>query len=123
MSDTNLVQEKSTPKVWVFIVDRKGGTDVSVHATELDADAANWRYCDQFWHDEFGKDTPKPATAEEVVDEYWQRMSERGEEWHMLEECEIEGQTVDADLISRFEEGLMIADDKRRIAAILRSLA
>jgi hypothetical protein len=75
-------------KVWVFIVDHSGGTEFSVHTSKAAADAANFAYCSQWWDKEF--DGPRPPD-DELVAAYWERQSERGDEWHVLDECDLTG--------------------------------
>jgi hypothetical protein len=76
-------------KVWVVTIDHKHGTDSEVHASKASAEAALWGYCDEWWENEF-HGVPRPSD-DKLVEAYWNRMSERGEEWHTLEECEIKG--------------------------------
>jgi hypothetical protein len=78
-------------KVWVLIIDTKHGTDVSAHASKPAADRALFNYCDQFWSQEFSEDRPDD---DNLVRAYWDRQSERGEDWYKLEECEVDGNTT-----------------------------
>lgn len=75
-------------KVWVFVVDHRHGTNVSVHPSKEAADAANQSYCDEWFENEFGSET-KPPLGHELASRYWDLQSDRGEEWHMIEECEV----------------------------------
>lgn len=76
-------------KVWVLVIDHKHGTDVSGHASRSAADKANLEYCDEWWGREFPDSEKPPEDA--LAKEYWRRMSDGGEEWHMLEEREVIG--------------------------------
>jgi hypothetical protein len=83
------VTENTPLKVWVLIVDHKHGTNVTAHPTREAAESANRDYCDEWWDREFGAET-RPS-GDQIAAEYWRRMSERGEEWHLIEECELKG--------------------------------
>jgi hypothetical protein len=86
MTDTELVQ-KTITKVWVLVIDHKHGTNVSTHPSRADLDAALYNYCDEWWDREFGAET-RPAD-DKLVSRYWDKMNESGEEWHVIEECEV----------------------------------
>ena len=75
-------------KVWVLIIDHKHGTDASVHVSRPAANKALFDYCNEWWPHEFEGSKPPD---DELVSEYWDHMSNRGEEWHCIEECEVVG--------------------------------
>ncbi|WP_024516985.1 hypothetical protein [Bradyrhizobium sp. Tv2a-2] len=75
-------------KVWVLIIDHRHGTDFSVHTSQASAEAANFAYCDQNWSQEFSEDRPADDDLARV---YWERQSQRGDEWHVLDEAELTG--------------------------------
>lgn len=89
MLDTQTVQEKSTAKIWVFIVDSDHGTNVTTHVTREAAESANFNYCDEWWHHEYA-DVPRPPD-DQLVAEYWRRQNEGGSEWHLITECDLSG--------------------------------
>ncbi|WP_439398545.1 hypothetical protein ACRQ5Q_14660 [Bradyrhizobium sp. PMVTL-01] len=74
-------------KVWVLIIDHRHGTDVTVHASKLEADAIMYAYCDKWWEREY-PDEPRPDDSK-LVARYWERQSDQGEESYLLEEREI----------------------------------
>jgi hypothetical protein len=74
-------------KVYVLVIDHKHGTDVSAYATEEKLNAALFAYCDQWWDREYGSEDRPPNNK--LVTTYWERMSIDGDEWHVIEECEI----------------------------------
>ncbi|MBR0693634.1 hypothetical protein [Bradyrhizobium lablabi] len=76
-------------KVYVLVIDHKHGTEVSAFASRAAADQEVQRYCDEQWPLEF-PDVDRPDDAE-LIAEYWHLMTERGEEWHLIEECEVVG--------------------------------
>lgn len=86
-TDTELVQKVPT-KVWVLVIDHKHGTVVTAHSSRAALDDELHDYCAEFWEREFGPEE-RPADSE-LVERYWERMSERGEEWHVVEECEVD---------------------------------
>lgn len=77
-------------KVWVLTIDDKSGTDVSVHLSRAEADAANFNYCDRSWSEHFSEERPP---ADRLVRTYWEGQSLRGEDWHRIDECETKGDT------------------------------
>ncbi|SHG87828.1 hypothetical protein [Bradyrhizobium erythrophlei] len=85
-TDTELVQKTNT-RVWVLVIDHKHGTTVTAHPSRAAADGAVHDHCDEWWDHEFGAET-RPAD-DELVSRYWEKMSERGEEWHVIEECVV----------------------------------
>jgi len=86
-TDTELVQNSAT-KAWVLVIDHKHGANVTAHPSRAALDAELFQYCDTSWDTEFTE--PRPA-YDELVARYWEKMSEGGEEWHLIEECEIDG--------------------------------
>ena len=79
-------------KVWVLVIDHREGTNVNLFATKEAAEKALFDWCDDWFPHEFPGETRPPD--DKLVEEYWSLMSEWGEEWHRLEECEVEGATA-----------------------------
>lgn len=92
MTNTETVQENlvtTGATVWVLVIDNEGGTNVETFSTKEAADKRLFDYCDEWWDQEFGADVRPPD--DDLVEAYWARMSDGGNEWHVLEECKVKG--------------------------------
>ena len=73
-------------RVYVAVYEHRLGTDVRVFTEQ--SDALNWRMsiAQEWWSYEFSSN---PPPADEIADEYFERMLDRNE-FFSIQECEVE---------------------------------
>lgn len=96
-SDTNAPSKQRSPQtVHVAIYDHPHGTDVRAF---LDRDRAlNWRtgIAKEWWRNAYDED---PPPDDEIGEEYFNRMLDRGDEFFSIQLCDLEaGDHASADL-------------------------
>ena len=75
-------------KIWTGAIDCKyGGTQLYAATTEAALYAQMAVFCTEYWQETGDDKAPDPnLSPREIVEHYFQVQSERGDEWHAVEE-------------------------------------
>ncbi len=69
-------------KVYVLVIDNRHGTTIDAFDSQEKLDACLADYCADSWT----WDDPCPEDREAMIEAYWERQSNYGEEWHKTEQ-------------------------------------